>query len=345
MPTAFTLPYEGTAPHFATPAAFAGEGAAVLGRVTVGRKAWLGGLSVIRADGHVVMVGDDFHLGRRSTLHIAHEVYPCLVGDRVAVGENSCVHACTVGSDVVIGDNCVILDGATVADNVIFEDNSIVFPGRTIEGGFLYAGVPAKPVRPLNPGELAERRAALIARHARGDHSIAPRRRPAANSELHESVFIAGTATVRGRIVAEEGSSVFFSNELDAGEAAIHIGRKTNIQDNTIIRCTGAGFRIGHDSTIGHNVLLHDCAIGNHSLIGIGSTVAQDTVVGDHVLLAAGAATEPGQVLESGFLYAGTPAVKRVPLDKAKQDMIAFTIWTYSHYSQVFKAAQREPVS
>ena len=115
------LPYAGISPSFATPPAHAGVGSAVLGRVTVGRNAWLGALSVMRADGHFVRVGDDFHLGARSTLHINHEIFPCIVGDRVSVGRNACVHACTVGSDVVVGDDVVILDGAVVDDNVVLE--------------------------------------------------------------------------------------------------------------------------------------------------------------------------------------------------------------------------------
>lgn len=332
-----TLPYEGIAPRFATPPVHRGARSAVLGRVTVGRNAWLGALSVARADGHVVTLGDDFHLGPRSTVHIAHEVFPCLVGDRVAVGENACVHACTVGNDVVVGDNCTILDGAVVENNVVLEPGSVVYPGLTLASGFLYAGQPAKPVRPLTPAEVAQYAAAI---RARPDSTDLPAQPAVDRSQMHASVFIAATATVKGRIVAGAGSSVFFSNELDAGNTTITIGEKTNIQDNTVIRCSGDGFRIGRESTIGHNVLLEDCTIGDHSLIGIGSAVAKGTTIGNHVLLAAGARTEPGQVLEDGFLYVGTPARKRIPLDQGKQDLIASTIWTYCHYSQVFKAAQ-----
>ena len=153
-----TLPYSGISPIFATPPVHAGAGSAVLGRVTLGRNAWLGALSVMRADGHFVRVGDDFHLGARSTLHINHEIFPCIVGDRVSVGRNACVHACTVGSDVVIGDNVVILDGAVVEDNVVLEPGSTVFPNKKVPGGFVYAGSPAKPVRPVGAGEVAERR-------------------------------------------------------------------------------------------------------------------------------------------------------------------------------------------
>ena len=171
---AVTLPYEGISPQFATPPLHRGSTSAVVGRVTLGKDAWLGALSLVRADGHVVEIGDDFFLDARSTLHIAHEVFPCLIGHRVTVGKNSCVHACTVGSNVVVPDNCVILDGAVVADNVAFEPNSIVFPGAKIHGGFLYAGMPAKPVREIGLDEIAAR-AALVRACGDEHQQVAPR--------------------------------------------------------------------------------------------------------------------------------------------------------------------------
>ena len=152
------LPYAGVSPRLATPPLHAGDGAAVLGRVTLGRNAWLGDYSVLRADGEIVQAGDDFHLGARSTLHIAHEEFSCIVGDRVMVGENACVHACRVGNDIIVDDGVVILDGAVVEDNVVFEPGATVYPGKRIPGGYVYAGSPAKPVQPLAPGEIEDRR-------------------------------------------------------------------------------------------------------------------------------------------------------------------------------------------
>jgi gamma-carbonic anhydrase len=333
------LPYNGITPSFATSPMHVGEGAAALGRVTVGRNAWLGALSVMRADGHDVRVGDDFHLGPRSTLHIAHDVFPCTVGDRVSVGENACVHACTVGSDVVVGDRVVLLDGSVTEDNVVFEADATVFPGKRIAGGYLYAGSPAKPVRPLETDEVAERRAAM--RQARNEtERIAQRETAFPASRIDQTVFIATTATVRGRIDMAANTSIFFSNDFDAGPGVIRVGRNTNIQDNTVIRCTGAGASFGENTTVGHNVLLHDCAVGNQSLIGIGSVVAPGTVVEDHVLLAAKARTAPGQVLESGWLYGGSPARQIAKLDEAKRDLIGFIIDMYCQYARDYKAAE-----
>jgi carbonic anhydrase/acetyltransferase-like protein (isoleucine patch superfamily) len=339
------LPYAGVSPAFATPPVRAGAGSVVLGRVTVGRGGSLGALSVIRADGHFVKVGDDFRLGARSTLHINHEIFPCIIGDRVSVGRNACVHACTVGSDVVIGDDVVILDGAVVEDNVVLEAGSTVFPNKKVPGGFVYAGSPAEAVRPLAVGEVAERRAQL-AEVRETEAAAALRGTTAAALDIHPSVFIASTASVRGRLVAAEGSSVWYSNSFDAGEAAISIGARTNIQDNTVIRCTtGQGVSIGHDSTVGHNVMLGDCSIGSGSLIGIGSTVAPGTVVEDRVLLAAAARTTPGQVLESGFMYVGSPARRATRLDAGKHALIDLIVGQYCQYAQDFMAAEREGLS
>jgi carbonic anhydrase/acetyltransferase-like protein (isoleucine patch superfamily) len=337
------LPYTGIAPDIASPLLHAGVGSAVLGRVTLGRNAWLGALSVIRADGHFVRIGDDFHLGAHSTLHINHEILPCIVGERVAVGRNTCVHACTVGSDVVIGDDVVILDGAEVEDKVVLEPGSTVFPARHLPGGFIYSGSPAKPVRPLGDSEIAERRKRLIAEEGSFEPATQVSTSAATSDALHPSAFIASTAHVKGRIVAGESASVWYSNTLDAGAAAISIGARTNIQDNTLIRCaTAQGVSIGSDSVVGHNVMLHDCVIGDRSLIGIGSTVAAGTVVGDRVLLAAASRTSPGQVLESGWMYAGNPARKFARLDDAKQALTALIVLQYCQYARDFAALERE---
>jgi carbonic anhydrase/acetyltransferase-like protein (isoleucine patch superfamily) len=155
-------------------------------------------------------------------------------------------------------------------------------------------------------------------------------------------LFVAATAILSGRIAAAEKSSIWFGCEFYAGEGAIEIGRHTNIQDNTIIRCRpGESFVIGADCTIGHNVTLADCRIGARSLIGIGSVVAAGTIVEDDVFLAAGARTAEGQVLEAGWLYGKRPAQKLAPLDEAKREMMARTVEHYCGYAAAFAAAQR----
>ncbi len=334
----YVLAYHGATPHFASPVEHCGADAAVLGRATLGARARLGTSSVMRADGNFVRAGDDFALGDRSTIHIEHDLLPCIVGDRVTIGENACVHACTLGNDIVVEDGALVLDASVVPDNVIIEAHSAVFPRSKLEGGKLYSGLPAKPVRDLHPGEVKERAAALRARVG----SMPGSARALADGDIHESVFVAATARLRGHIDAAEGASIWFGCELDAGEGEIAIGPRTNIQDNTLIRCRpGMRFVIGPDSTIGHNVTLGDCTIGARTLIGIGSTVANGTIIEDEVFLAAGAETEEGQVLEGGWLWGKRPAVKIAPLDAAKREVMSVIPPLYMGYAREFDEAQK----
>jgi carbonic anhydrase/acetyltransferase-like protein (isoleucine patch superfamily) len=334
----YILPYRGVLPYFASPAVYCGADAAVLGRVTLGRNAVLGTSSVIRADGDDVRIGDDLAFGDRATIHIEHDILPTNIGDRVTVGANAVVHACTVGSDVVVEDGALVLDASEVPDNVVLEPGSVVFPRSRLESGKLYAGIPARPVRDLQPGEVAERAALLRPRIGTMPGSG---RAPAAG-DLHDSVFVAATARLRGRIYAATGSSIWFGCELDAGEGEIVIGENTNIQDNTLIRCRpGKRFVIGRDATIGHNVTLGDCTIGDGALIGIGSIVADGAVVEAGAFLAAGAETTEGQVLQGGFLWGKRPAVKLARLDQAKREVMKIIPPLYVGYAREFDDAQR----
>ncbi|RVU21103.1 gamma carbonic anhydrase family protein [Methylobacterium oryzihabitans] len=338
MTPELVLPFAGEEPAFAARPVWCGRGSTVIGRTSIGVQAWLGDDSVIRGDGHDIVVGDRFWLGARSTLHIAHDVYPCIVGDRVTVGRNAVVHACTIGDDGVIEDDCVVLDGSVVGDGVLIEAGSTVYPRTTLPGGFAYAGSPARPVRPLAPGELAERAERL--REAAAQDLPRP---PGDALALEPGVFVARTARLHGRIALEPGSGVFFGCDLAAEVGPIVVGAGSNVQDNTVIRTRGSGLVIEREVTIGHNVHLGDGRIGARSLVGMGAVLAPDTIVGPDVLVAAGTATDPGQELESGWLWGGRPARRIGRLDGERRAMMQRTIEQYGAYGRTYRKAQDGP--
>jgi carbonic anhydrase/acetyltransferase-like protein (isoleucine patch superfamily) len=338
----YMLPYDGIAPHFATPPLLAGPGSSVLGKVQVGARATFGTLSVVRADGHYVRIGDDFCLAKDATVHIAHEIYPTIIGDRVAVGQNAVVHACTVGNDCVIEANAVVLDGSVVEDRVVIEAGSVVFPRSILKSGYVYAGSPAKPVRELPDDERKQRDAHLRDGVAASLLAPATAALREADGSYREN-FVARTASLRGHVDLKARSSVFFSCVLKAGQGTIAIGENSNIQDNTRIRSELDDVVIGRDTTLGHNVDIRDCRIGERCLIGIGSSLAHGTVVENDVLLAAGSTTAEGQRLESGWLWAGRPARPLSRLDDAKRTMMALIIEQYCGYADEFRRLQNSP--
>lgn len=333
------LPYRGQHPRLAGPPLHFGAGAALVGRVSLGVDAWIGPGAVIRGDGDEVCAGHGLHLGRRATVHIAHDLYPTLLGDRVTIGEYAVLHACDVADGCVIEERAVILDGSAVEFDVVLAADTVVFPRSWLPSGFVYAGCPARAERPLAEGELAQRRAALRARNAAA--AAAPHPTSDLRGPLDRSVFVANTAALRGDICAGPQVNIWYGCELDAADGRISIGERSNVQDNSLLRCSPGGrIAIGRDTTIGHNVRMADCTIGDRCLIGIGSVLASGTRVESDVFVAAGATTRPGQVLTSGKLWGGQPARVLGRLDERKRAIIADTIGIYCDYAVELKRAQ-----
>lgn len=330
------IAYGGTLPVLAAPPLAAHPGHAVVGRVTLGREAWLGAGSVIRADGHYVQIGDKLHLGRGATIHIAHDLYPTIIGHRVSIGADAVVHACTVADDAVVEDGAVILDGSVVGPGALVEAGSIVYPRSVLEGGMLYAGRPARPVRGLDQIELLDRVRQLRVRNEASDVDWICN--PHASS-VGASVFVADTCRLAGDVNLGDGASVWFGCRLDASAGPITIGALCNVQDNSVLSAGAGGLSIGRETTIGHNVALADCTVGARCLVGIGSRIAAGTVIADDAFVAGGTITEPGQRLDGERVWAGQPARPIGKLDEAKRAAILKIATVYAGYAHEMQGA------
>ena len=131
---------------------------------------------------------------------------------------------------------------------------------------------------------------------------------------LADPVFVAPTAAVVGDVEIGARSSIWFGAVLRGDDHFIRIGEETNVQDNVVIH-EGRGERpalIGSRVTIGHSVTLHGCTIGDLCILGMGATILDDCEVGERCLIAAGALLTPGTRIAAGTLVIGAPArVKR----------------------------------
>lgn len=336
----FMLPFDKIEPRLATEPQLSGLGCSVLGNVEMGARSALGPASVIRADRQPVRIGDDFSLGELGTVHVTPPLFPTTIGNRVTAGRNAVIHGCIVGDDCVFEDEVVILDGSVIADRVLIEAGSTVFPRSKLDADLVYAGSPAKPIRTLTADERVARAARLQDAIAASISDADDRGGATKGTDAPESVFVAHTAHTAGHVELSEGASVLFGVDLDAANGFITVGENTNIQDNTAIRAGAAGVIIGRDTTIGHNVRMQSCRIGERSLIGIGSVLSPDTIVDPDVLLAAGACTEPGQHLTSGWLWGGRPARPIAKLNEAKRQMLSRIVDHYRLYGATYRDAQ-----
>ncbi len=121
--------------------------------------------------------------------------------------------------------------------------------------------------------------------------------------------FIAPTAAVIGRVSVAEGGSVWYGAVLraDTEEAAIKVGKNSNIQDRSVL--LGGKINIGEGVTVGHGAIMEgNVTIGDHCLIGQGSIIGNDCTVQSKSVIAAGAVLLPRTVVPSGQMWAGNPA-------------------------------------
>ena len=122
----------------------------------------------------------------------------------------------------------------------------------------------------------------------------------------------------------------------------IRIGRRTNIQDLTMIHCAelGQGCYLGDDITVGHSAVLHACNIEDNAFVGIQACVMDDCIVEKGAMVAAGALVTPGKIIKAGEVWAGSPAKKLRDINEKDLEFFAINRERYQRLAQQYKQEQ-----
>ena len=126
---------------------------------------------------------------------------------------------------------------------------------------------------------------------------------------VHESAFVADSAQVMGDVVLAQDSSVWFGAVIRGDTETITVGEGTNIQDGSVLHAdVGFPLTLGARVTVGHQVMLHGCTVGEESLIGIGAVVLNGAKIGKHCLVGARSLVTEGKEFPDGSMILGSPA-------------------------------------
>ena len=127
--------------------------------------------------------------------------------------------------------------------------------------------------------------------------------------EVHATAWVAESAQVMGKISLAENASIWYGAVLRGDSERISVGPNSNVQDGSVLH-TDPGFplEIGRDVSIGHQVMLHGCTIGDGSLIGIQSVILNGARIGRNSLVGAGSLVPEGKQYPDGVLILGSPA-------------------------------------
>lgn len=136
--------------------------------------------------------------------------------------------------------------------------------------------------------------------------------------------FVAATATVVGDVEIEEQASVWYGCVLRGDVQSIRIGRRSNLQDGTIVHVSPEKWPtvIGADVLVGHGVMLHGCTLEDDCFVGMRAIVLNGAVVESGALVAAGALVVEGTRVLRGEVWGGAPARRlRAMRDGELEDM------------------------
>lgn len=132
---------------------FLAENATVLGDVVIGNDSSVWYSAVIRGDVNSIRIGNRTNVQDLAMIHCTYKTNPTVIGDDVTIGHGAVVHGCQIKNLCLIGMNAVVLDKAVVNDYCVIAAGSVVLEGQVLESGHLYAGVPAKKIKPLTDAQ------------------------------------------------------------------------------------------------------------------------------------------------------------------------------------------------
>jgi len=169
--------------------------------------------------------------------------------------------------------------------------------------------------------------------------------------QIADSVYLHDSALICGDVHIGAESSVWPMSVIRADVNAIRIGARCNIQDGSILHVShvgpynpqGGALHLGDEVTVGHQVILHACDIGNTCLIGMGSIVMDNAILEPYTLLGAGSLVTEGQQLEGGYLWLGRPARRIRALDDQEKEKLRYSAQHYVRLKQQHQSSRKTP--
>jgi len=124
-----------------------------------------------------------------------------------------------------------------------------------------------------------------------------------------DTAWVADSAQVIGAVELGANASVWFGTVIRGDTETIRVGDGTNIQDGSVLHAdVGKPLTVGKNVTVGHQVMLHGCTIGDESLIGIGAVILNGAKIGKNCLVGAGSLVTEGKEFPEGSMIMGSPA-------------------------------------
>jgi len=136
--------------------AYLAENSTIIGDVEMGDDCSIWFNAVLRGDVNSIRIGNKVNIQDGSVLHTLYQKSVVEIGNNVSIGHNVTIHGAKIEDNVLIGIGATVLDHAVIGTNSIVAANSLVLTGTIVEPNSIYAGIPAKKVKDIEPNQTKE---------------------------------------------------------------------------------------------------------------------------------------------------------------------------------------------
>jgi carbonic anhydrase/acetyltransferase-like protein (isoleucine patch superfamily) len=155
---------------------------------------------------------------------------------------------------------------------------------------------------------------------------------------LGARAYVDPSAQVIGDVALGDDASVWMNAVVRGDVNRIHIGARSNVQDNCVLHVTGQHPTVvGEEVTVAHSATLHGCTVERRCLVGIGALVLNGAVVGEECIVAAGALVSEGMEVPPRSLVMGVPARVRRPVTEKERKGLASYARNYVGYKDTYR--------
>ena len=145
---------------------FLAENATVVGDVIMGDGCSVWFNAVLRGDVNAIRIGNNVNIQDGTVLHTLYQKSVVEIGDYVSVGHNVIIHGAKINDYALIGMGATLLDYAEVGEGAIVAAGSVVLSNTKILPYTLWAGVPAKYVKDVEPHQTNEMNRKIVHNYA-----------------------------------------------------------------------------------------------------------------------------------------------------------------------------------
>ncbi len=159
---------------------------------------------------------------------------------------------------------------------------------------------------------------------------------------IANSAYVDQSAQVLGDVVIGERSSVWLNVAIRGDVNYIRIGDETSVQDNSVLHVDHVTYPclVGNRVTVGHSVVLHGCVVEDGALIGIGAIVLNGAKIGRGAVVAAGALVPEGMNIPANALVMGAPAKFKREVTPEEQARFGKNCDNYIAITAIYKDEQ-----